>query len=213
MGMDASMYGSIAGMLSDGAGAYFGAKTNKYNLQGQAAVAEAQAKIQELNARNAELTAQSTLAKGQHEVAQLTLQAGHLKSAQRTRLAANGVDIGYGSAAEIQASTDLMKEVDMNTIKANALRSAWGHRMQALNYKAQASSLRTEAGNLRASAKRINPWMLAGQSILGSATKISEDYLGKQKEAKKQEQINLSKANASDDPIGTYIKLSDLSKD
>ena len=116
----------IGGAASSAIGSYYSAATQKINLKTQANLAD-------INARIAELGAQSALLQGQQQVGALTLNAGRLKSRQRAALAANGVDLGVGSAAEIQASTDIMKTIDANTLEANAVRTAWGMRTQATN--------------------------------------------------------------------------------
>lgn len=113
----------------------------------------------EVNARIAELGAQSALEQGNQQVGTLTLKAGQLKSTQRAAMAANGIDLGEGNAVDVQASTDLMKEVDMNQITANAVRSAWGYRTQAAQVQAEGITQsanaeirgRTEATNIRIS--------------------------------------------------------------
>ena len=47
-------------------------------------------------------------------------------------MGANGVRIGSGSTAEVLASTDMMKKLDMNTVKLNAISSAWGYKAQGI---------------------------------------------------------------------------------
>ena len=158
----ASLIGQMGGAATGAIGSYFSAATQKATLQGQAAVAD-------VNARIAELGAQSALYQGQQQVGQLTLQAGHLKSRQRVALAANGVDLGVGSAAEIQASTDIMKEIDANTLTANAVRSAWGYRTQAVNFQ-------NEALTKRATAGAISPFGSAAGSLLGSAGSVAGSW-------------------------------------
>jgi len=113
--------------------------TAKATLLG-ASYAEAMARIQaqtvrqtaEANAKIAEMGAESALHQGQQQSAALTLKAGQMKSSQRAAMAANGIDLGVGNAAEIQASTDIMKEIDKNQIEANAIRTAWGYRTQGV---------------------------------------------------------------------------------
>lgn len=159
---------NIAGGLSSAIGAYYSASTQKQNLKHSAAMAE-------INARIAQLGAESQLMQGQSEVAKLTMQAGQLKSRQKVALAANGVDLGVGSAAEIQASTDMMKEIDANTIKANAARSAWGYQNQALNFRSKAAAD-------RAAASGINPFMSATTSLLGDAGQVASQWYGLQQQ-------------------------------
>lgn len=163
---------SVASSLSSAAtsafSAYYGAKSQKINLRHSAAMAE-------INARIAELGAESALMQGQSESARLTMRAGQVKSQQKVALAANGVDLGQGNAAEIQASTDLMKEIDTDMIKANALRTAWGYRTESMN-------LRNKAAADLIAAKGINPIGSAATSLLGSAGQVAGQWYGLQRE-------------------------------
>lgn len=172
----ASLITQTGGAVASTVGGFFGAGTQKANLRGQAAVAEANARIYDTNAHLAELSAQSVLEQGQRQVGTLTMKAGQLKSKQRTALAANGVDVGEGNAAEILASTDIMKEIDTNTLTANAARSAWGYRTSAINMQTQASNSRIDAMSKRAMGSAINPGMSAATSLLGSAGAVASSW-------------------------------------
>mgnify|MGYP001609738091 CR=1 FL=1 len=158
----ASLTGQIGGMATSAIGSYFSAATQKATLKGQAAVAD-------INARISELGAQSALYQGQQQVGALTLNAGRLKSSQRAAMAANGIALGVGSAAEIQASTDIMKEIDMATVESNAVRDAFGHRTQAMNFE-------NEARTKRATAGAISPFGSAASSLLGSAGTVASSW-------------------------------------
>lgn len=158
----ASMATQVGGSISSAAGSYYGAK-------GKASSLEFQSQLADINARMAEQTAQSELLKGQKQVAAVTLKAGKLKSKQRATMAANGIDLGEGNAAEVQASTDIMKEIDKNTIEANALRSAWGYRKQGGNFK-------NDAAMKRASASGVSPFGAASTSLLGSASGVMDSW-------------------------------------
>ncbi|MGL4265206.1 MAG: hypothetical protein ACRCTX_26580 [Afipia sp.] len=160
MGFSQALQG--AGATASAVGAYYSAKQQKTALGMQAA-------MDEINARMAEASAQSALQAGQQEIGRLTLQAGQLKSQQRTALAANGVDMGTGSAAEIQASADLMKEIDKNTLEANSVKTAWGYRVQGTNYS-------NSAAMKRATAKGIDPTAAAVTSLLTSATQAAPGW-------------------------------------
>lgn len=166
-----------AGAASSAVGAYFGAKSQQIAARGAAA-------IDDLNAQQSELAAQQELSRGQSQVAAVTLRAGQVKGAQRAALAANGVDLGVGSAAEQLTSTDIEKENDINTITANAVRAAWGQRMQATNFS-------NDAIAKRASADSISPAMSGFTSLLGSASSIAGSW------------YMLNKAGAFTAPKGT----------
>lgn len=168
MGFSSGNIGNSALMLQGGGaamgmvGAYFGAQSQKTALDGQAAIAD-------INARQSELSAQQELYKGNVAVAQQTQRAGMIKGAQRASMAANGIDLGTGSAAEVLTSTDIMKEQDTNTLTANAVRAAWGYRTQGTNFQ-------NDALMKRASADSIDPLMSGATSLLGSAGSIASNW-------------------------------------
>ena len=56
-----------------------------------------------------EQQAQAVFRSAEKDIVRKTMGAGQVKSKQRAAMAANGIAIGVGSAAEIQASTDLVK--------------------------------------------------------------------------------------------------------
>lgn len=179
----ASLTAQAAGAVTSTIGAYSSAQNQRATLLGQADVADT-------NARIAELGAQSELAQGQREVGRLTMRAGQLKSTQRANMAANGVDLGAGNAAEVQASTDLMKEIDSNTVTANAVNAAWGRRTQATNYRNEARTARLTAG-------AINPGLSAATTLMSSAGSVAQSWYGMTK-AGALDEFN---ANLSSDPI------------
>lgn len=163
-----------AGLASSVVGSYYGARQQKSSLNFQADIAD-------INARMAESSAQIELQRGQQQVGAITAKAGQVKSSQRAAMAANGIDLGVGNAAEVLATTDLTKEVDANTAQANAVRSAWG-------YRTQASNMMTEAQMKRSTSDSISPWGAAATSLLGGATSVAGTWYG------------LSKVGAFDTP-------------
>lgn len=150
------------GMVTSTIGSYNSAAIQKINLNTQAAIADS-------NARIAEVGAQSALLRGQKQASALTLKAGQLKARQRASMAANGIDLGVGNAAEIQASTDIMAEIDKNTIETNAVYEAWGYRSNATNYQNDALMKRAGAG-------AISPFGSAASSLLGSAGSVASAW-------------------------------------
>ncbi|WP_334157923.1 hypothetical protein [Oryzomicrobium sp.] len=153
---------AIGGALTGAMGAYSAAKSQKSALQFQADIAG-------INARIAELGAQSALAQGERQIGALTLKAGQVKSGQRAAMAANGIDLGVGNAAEVQASTDIMKEIDANTVNSNAVRSAWGYRTQGASYQ-------NDALIKRATADGTSAGSAATASLLGSAGSVAQNW-------------------------------------
>lgn len=157
-----SLIGMGIGAIGSAIGTYQQTKSARSQLRYQAAMAE-------INARMAERSAQQAMQQGQQQVAATTMKYGALKSSQRAAMAANGVDLGTGSAAELQASTDILKDIDKHTIESNAISSAFGYRTHGTGYLNQA---RMD----RASASSMSPVSAGFSTLLGSATKVASRW-------------------------------------
>jgi hypothetical protein len=107
----------------------------------------------EQNALFAEQQAEDALMRGKEAVSRHRMDVRRFAGSQRARLAAQGIDIGVGTAADILGETSYFGELDAITLKNNALREAWGYRAQATNYRNQGGfaglSARTQAASLR----------------------------------------------------------------
>lgn len=158
----ASLALQAAGLAASTVGSYYSARFQKNQLAFDAAMSD-------VNARIAELGAQSALDQGQRQVGTLTMQAGNLKGRQRAAMAANGIDLGEGNAAEIQASTAIMSEMDKNTLEANAVRTAWGYRTQGVNFQNQAVMDRATAG-------AISPFSAGVGSLLTGSGQVAASW-------------------------------------
>jgi hypothetical protein len=66
---------------------------------------------------------------------------------QRATLAANGVDLGSGTALDLIGETAEFGEADALTIRYNAAREAWGYGTNATNYRTEGSVARTNGRN------------------------------------------------------------------
>lgn len=155
---------ALVGMAVQAVSSYQSSQANK-------AAANAQAQVQANNAQMAEYQAEDAIARGDQAAQAQGMRTNRLKGTQRAALASNGVDLGVGSALQIQTDTDYFGQVDKTTITDNAAREAWGYRAQGANFDANASILRG-----RANAE--SPWLAAGTSLLGSATKVASSWYG-----------------------------------
>jgi hypothetical protein len=100
--------------------------------QGQAAE-----KIARNNQIMGEYAAQDAQARGEEDAMAVSRKGEQLKGAQRSRMAASGIDLGVGTAADIQDQTDFFAQQDINTARSNARRDAWAFRAQGANAAAQ----------------------------------------------------------------------------
>jgi len=123
---------SMIGGISSAFAAYAQADSIKSNLQFQSDMAK-------INARMAENTAQSIMDAGKSQNAASTMKYGQMAATQKASQGARGVAMGEGSAAEEIASTNIIKEIDSNTINANTVRAAWSARTQGVNASNQAA--------------------------------------------------------------------------
>jgi len=151
-----------AGAASSAVGSYYSAQSNKTSLGLQADLAD-------INARMSESAAQQTLLTGQREEQKSDIATANLKGTQRASMAANGIDLGVGTANQVLTSTDVLGEADANTIHANAVRNAMGYRTQGVNQTNQANMS-------RASASAISPLTSATTSLLGSAGSVASNW-------------------------------------
>lgn len=102
------------------------------------------------------------------------LRTGQVYGAQRAALAANGIDLGEGSATDVLTTTKYMGERDALTIRDNASRTAWAYEQQGKNYQSQANAYQAQADN-------ISPFASAAGSLLTSAASVASSYLGYKK--------------------------------
>ena len=151
-----------AGMAASAVGAYAKASAQSAALSGQAATAD-------INARLAETQAQQATAAGQRRLQSLQLSTAALKGKQRASLAANGVDIGVGSALNVLDSTDVMGAEDEAAVKLEALQKAWGYRIQGTSYTNDALMKRT-------AADAISPGFEALTSLVTDAGKVAPSW-------------------------------------
>lgn len=136
---------SIGQAIGAAVGAFISAKATSYVL-------EKQAEINRLNQGRMQLGYESALRAGESQISQVTREAGAVKAKQKNAMAANGVSLGQGSAAEITATTEINKKLDVKNIQANALANSWGYSTKATQYGMEASLQQMGAGYQNATA-------------------------------------------------------------
>lgn len=114
------------------------------------------------NARTGEIQAQDALRRGEQEAMDIRRRGAAIKSSQRVALAAKGLDLGYGTAGDLQDETDFFTAADESIARNNARKEAWARRAQVANFQAEAAASR--------------PWMAAGGTLLGGATQVADRW-------------------------------------
>lgn len=156
---------SVAGSVRQG-------RADKAAGEAQRRAAEEQAKLADFNAAVADTQAKDAELRGQMEENKFRSGVRSLIGEQRAGFAASNIDVGYGSAVDTQADTAMLGELDALTIRTNAAREAWGHRVEATDLRKRAEIARKEgvmmeeAGKARAGAQK---WNIA-QTIVGAGS-------------------------------------------
>lgn len=133
----------------------------------QAAAANYNAQVAEMNATLADRAAKDALERGAREEQQKRMEIAQLQGRQRAAMAANGVDLTFGSPLDALVDTATMGELDALTIRRNAAREAFDIEVQGVNHRADATLSR-----MNASSARTGGFLDAAGTVLGGGAKV-----------------------------------------
>lgn len=128
---------------------------------------EAEAQRLEYNAGVTGLQAADAVTRGAEEEQRFRSTVRGLIGSQRAGFAGQGVDVGSGSAVDVQADAAYLGELDALTIRSNAQREAWGYRVQGEDLR-MAAGVARRGGQAAQTAARWN----TASSILGSGSSL-----------------------------------------
>lgn len=161
MGLEAALIGGVgvSGLLGS-AGSIAGALTQSQDQKFQGDVA---IRLAEMQARVSELQAEEAIKIGKKQAARIQREGKRIRGAQRAAIAAQGIEIDTGSAADVQEDTARTIALDALQVRNNAWRAAWGHRFEAVSAR--------RAGQLNFQLSR----QAAGRTVLaGGAQALSQ---------------------------------------
>jgi hypothetical protein len=167
---------SVLGGVNSAIGTFYAAKTAQYQEKSEASSLAFQSDMASINQSRAEMTAQSIEEAGKSQVANYTMQAGQQKAAATASMAARGIALGVGSAADVSASMDVEKDLNVMAINSNTTRQAWAAREQGTNYQNESLLDRTSSANALRSGNSISPWGSTVNSLMGTATKVAGQW-------------------------------------
>ncbi|HCQ9956834.1 hypothetical protein R4610_06720 [Acinetobacter baumannii] len=153
-----NLYQAIATAAVKGATTYLKLKALKQSLEQQADIAGENATLADIQARDA-------IDDGRNSVTDYQRNLSGFKSSQINALAENGIDVTQGSAIDILASTEMLAQNDIDTLKYNAAMKSWGHRVQENNFINQKNSLLAQAKSVR---PRLNAELAAMDQFASS---------------------------------------------
>lgn len=140
----------------------------------QREASEYQAAVERRNAELAETQAKDAVERGKLAASNLQRQLAQARSAQRVQLAATGVDIGSGSALDLQGDMWALGDLDLLAVRQNAEREAYGYRIGAAGNMAQSEMA-------KAAARQASPSLSAFNSLVGTATPYALSWYANKK--------------------------------
>lgn len=116
-------------------------------MRAQAQNVSFQQGIADRNAQQASLAAQDAVARGEVAVQNQRNRVAGIMGSQRAAIGASGVQNDTGTTGDVLTQTATLGEFDAQTIRANALREAWGYKVQGTNFKLQGQLDQMEGQN------------------------------------------------------------------
>lgn len=155
-------------------------KQEKKAGEAQRAVAESQAELIDFNASVADQQAADALARGAQEEQRFRQGINGIIGAQRAAAAGSNVDVGFGSALDVQADAAFLGELDALNIRTNAAREAWGYDVEAYDTRRRAEITRREGVMLEAQGgqRARQAYLGAVQTGIGYGTSLLQMRYG-----------------------------------
>jgi len=125
----------------------------------------------EQNARLLEAQAERTEQQGGKEAGLFRRKVRGVIGSQRAALAAQGLDVGSGTALDLQEETAKFGEIDATQIRKNAIRSAFGLRSEAGNARDQG-----QLGRITGRSRAASALLTGGINALGSGARAYEAF-------------------------------------
>jgi hypothetical protein len=154
------------GLVLTAASTLVGAAGAKQQADASAEAQNYNAKVQDMNSTLAERRARDALERGRLEEQQKREQVSQIQGKQKAAMAANGVDLTFGSPLDTLVDTATLGELDALTIRKSAAREAYDYKVQAVNSKADASLSRANA-----KATKTGGYLSAVGTVLTGAAK------------------------------------------
>jgi hypothetical protein len=131
---------------------------------------QAEAERQNFNAQIADLQADDALQRGVDLASRQRMLTRQVVGTQRAGYGGQNVDVGVGSAVDVQADAALLGELDAKQIQFDAEREAWGYRVAAADRRLAAEVAR-KTGNAQGNAAYFGA---AGTLLTGSALLVDK---------------------------------------
>lgn len=141
--------------------------------QGMAAQQSAKynAQVADMNAQLSDRRAKDALERGKLDEQKSRQKAAQIKGQQVAAMAANGVDLNFGSPLDTLVDTAVMGELDALTIRSNTYRESYDYQVDATNKRASAALSRAQGKNALTAG-----YLNAGGTLLTGGAKAYQNY-------------------------------------
>lgn len=124
--------------------------------------------VARLNASQSVDKSRDAIARGQDELKIYQGKAGQTMGDQRAAFAANGIEVGYGSAVDVQADAQANSLADQKTITSNYTRERQGFLIDASNYMGESAAAKSrQRGAVISTALNVAGTALGAASQVG----------------------------------------------
>lgn len=153
-------------MLAATATSALGTITSTYANYQQA---QAEAGVAKMNRDRENERVVDAIARGREDERTLGREQSRFAGAQRAAMAANGIDLSFGSAADMLADTAQFQSEDRAKHSRNVIREVEGYDISAANFEGQ-----RRAAKAAGTAALISGGLELGQTLAGGATRYKK---------------------------------------
>lgn len=164
------MFSAIAGAGMSAYGAYQQSETSGKVARYNAEVSRNQA---DYARKVAEIQAGDITRRGEEEAMMMGRKARQLAGEQRVALGAHGLDLTFGTAADLQEQTDFFAQSDINRMRSNTQREAYMTRLAGAN---AGRSAEAQAMSYSLQSEQSTPWVMGAGSLLTSIGSVSNKW-------------------------------------
>lgn len=144
-----------------------------YGGMAQNAQAKYEAKVDERNAKLAAESGHDAQARGEQEQMRLWRQTSQRMGAQRAQYAAAGLDVNFGTPADVQDDTLKIGSEDVLTSADNTRKAVRGFDIEGSNYTARATAAR-----MKGKAAMVGGIVSGVGTLLGAASQVGKMSAG-----------------------------------
>lgn len=142
----------------------FGAYAQSETMKAEGAY---QQRMSRINARRSEMMADEILKKGEEEAKDYGKKVKELTGSQKASMAAQGIDLGFGTALEVVETTEIQGAENVQRIKNNAFREAMGYKTKAADER-MAGDLGKKLSDTKANLTFLAGGLQAVQGVQGN---------------------------------------------